>query len=69
MQEPPEGYEVVVDVNERLQVGDMLYDPEDEEWICIRPKQAGCYVPEGHTLSRLVPLRAVKRIMRSRKPK
>ncbi len=65
----PEGFEVVSDVNERLQTGDMLYDPEDEEWITVRPKQAGCYVPDGHTLCRLRKKPTSIRVMRRRTAK
>lgn len=68
MVSPPEGYTVVNDVNERLQLGDMLYDDDDEEWVKVRPKQAGAYLSQKIVVCRPVPKTAAKRIMRSRRP-
>jgi hypothetical protein len=77
---PPQTFAVLEDVNERVQTGDMIYDPDDLEWYYATRKQVGSYIgyhtivartPDGvKTKCVLAPMAAtvptVKRVLRSR---
>lgn len=76
------GFEVIEDVNERVQTGDMIYDADDDDWYYVNRKQVGTYVSQHAGIARpkasqpivchRVPVQeppVKRRYMRSRKPK
>lgn len=61
---PPEGYELVEhDINEKVQLRDLIWDEDDEDWL--PPSHVGCYISRYKAVARprkVAPVRTVKRI-------
>lgn len=61
---PPRGYELVdLDINEKVQLGDLVWDTDDEDWLPTR--HIGVYASRYAAVARPVkvaPVRTVKRI-------
>lgn len=68
----PPGFELVEDVNERTQKGDLYFDDEDGHWIGVPWARTGAYVTQFYAVARKAPEQPkpfVRRIRRTRKPK
>ncbi|MGZ7142801.1 hypothetical protein ACXWOE_10295, partial [Streptococcus pyogenes] len=64
--EIPAGTDVLTDLAERVQPGDLIYDEEDEEFLPASRRQVGEYVSNYPCVVR----KAIRtRIQRFRKPK
>lgn len=68
MDNPPNAFEVLTEVNERVQSGDLIYDREDQEWCACVPKQIGSYICQHGAVARAPLAPTVRRIRRTRAP-
>lgn len=64
---PPKGYELVTDVNERIQRGDLLWSDDASEWEEAGRAEIGKYASGYQAVAR-VSVSKPRRIMRSRRP-
>ena len=65
----PAGFEPVIDVNERVQSGDMFYDRDDHEWCLASRIEIGRYISQMAGVCRpfVEPTTTIKRMRRTRR--
>lgn len=69
IQYPPEGYEFVTDINEKVQVDDLIWCEEEKDWTEVGRFEIGLYACHFSKIVRPLPQQhKVPRIKRSRRP-